>query len=354
MVLLLRSVALVLVISFTLVGALKFNDEQVNQEQQPIQQTQQGEGGNVGEERRNGKHLLDFVGLGTGNNVDPFIAQVNGKCLNGELSECFKSQALNTFNEFFNKEVYPLSPHVRVVRLPETQTRSLEYEPFEYSAETRQHDSEWDQLMKFALRKAERFLKSNAIEVQIPDEVTEGGRYQPRFIDEISDELDVIENKKAPLLFKKKIKSMFIPMLVILKLFKLKLLLFLPFILGLAGFKKILGFAAILIPGIIGYFKLCRPSGGQGLTNHLFSNGYSPQYSSQGLGAASYNQYSQNPSNYYRADPSFASPYNNYYRDGSQSETGENSSNGVRFGEDGGQDLAYQQYSQEYRNKKTE
>lgn len=103
-------------------------------------------------------------------------------------------------NHFFL--VISLSPHVRVVRLPETQTRSLEYEPFEYSAETRQHDSEWDQLMKFALRKAERFLKSNAIEVQIPDEVTEGGRYQPRFIDEISDELDVIENKKAPLLCK--------------------------------------------------------------------------------------------------------------------------------------------------------
>lgn len=102
-----RNVAYVLVISFTLVGALKFNDEQGNQEQQPIQQAQQVEGGNVSEERRNGKHLLDFVGLGTGNNVDPFIAQVNGKCLNGDLSECFKSQALNTFNDFFNKEVYP-------------------------------------------------------------------------------------------------------------------------------------------------------------------------------------------------------------------------------------------------------
>ena len=108
MVNLVKNVAIVLVISFTLVGALKFNDEQVNQEQQqPIQQQQQEQGGIVGEERRNGKHLLDFVGLGTGNNVDPFIAQVNGKCLNGELSECFKSQALNTFNEFFNKEVYP-------------------------------------------------------------------------------------------------------------------------------------------------------------------------------------------------------------------------------------------------------
>lgn len=40
------------------------------------------------------------------------------------------------------------------------------------------------------------------IELQIPQEYTEGGRYSPeaRFIDEISDELDVIEDKKAPLL----------------------------------------------------------------------------------------------------------------------------------------------------------
>lgn len=38
-------------------------------------------------------------------------------------------------------------------------------------------------------------------------------------------------------------------MLIILKLFKLKLLLFLPFILGLTGLKKILGLGALIIPG---------------------------------------------------------------------------------------------------------
>lgn len=38
-------------------------------------------------------------------------------------------------------------------------------------------------------------------------------------------------------------------MLIILKLFKLKLLLFLPFILGITGLKKILGLAALIIPG---------------------------------------------------------------------------------------------------------
>lgn len=48
-------------------------------------------------------------------------------------------------------------------------------------------------------------------------------------------------------------------MLIVLKLFKLKLLLFLPLILGLASFKKFLGFLAIVVPGLIGFFKLCKP-----------------------------------------------------------------------------------------------
>lgn len=91
---------------------------------------------------------------------------------------------------------------MRVLRVPETQLRSLDYEPFEFSNEARQisESNEWNELIQFALRKAERFMKSNVIELQIPDEITEGGRYSPRFIDEISDELDVIEDKKAPLL----------------------------------------------------------------------------------------------------------------------------------------------------------
>lgn len=55
---------------------------------------------------RQGKHLLDFVGLGTGANTDPYLARTNANCLNGELAECFKSQAIGTFSEFFNKPEY--------------------------------------------------------------------------------------------------------------------------------------------------------------------------------------------------------------------------------------------------------
>jgi len=58
---------------------------------------------------------------------------------------------------------------------------------------------------------------------------------------------------------KKKVKKLLIPLLIVLKLFKLKLLLFLPLILGLASFKKFLGFMALVVPGLIGFFKLCKP-----------------------------------------------------------------------------------------------
>lgn len=58
------------------------------------------------EGRQSARHLFDFVGLGTGNNVDPFLRKTNEKCLNGELSECFKSQALNSFDDLFKRDYY--------------------------------------------------------------------------------------------------------------------------------------------------------------------------------------------------------------------------------------------------------
>lgn len=49
-----------------------------------------------------------------------------------------------------------LSDFARVVRLPETQQRSLLQEPFEYSEEPRSEDDDWNLLVKYALRRAER------------------------------------------------------------------------------------------------------------------------------------------------------------------------------------------------------
>ncbi|KAF5296742.1 hypothetical protein FQR65_LT10178 [Abscondita terminalis] len=299
-------------------------------------------------EERIGKDLLDWIGLGTGPNVDPYLARTNEGCLGGDLAECFKSRALQSLDEFFDQPVYHLTENARILRMPETQLRQLSSERFEYSDVPRADEPEWDQLVKFTMRRVEKFLKSTGIEVAINNDISENGRYSPRFIDEIADEIDIIEDKKDSyfsknnniiktfnqnyFLERKQLKKLFIPMLIILKLFKLKLLLFLPLILGLASFKKVLGFLAIVIPGLIGFFKLCKPdlhsSFGQ---NH--HNG--PYYSPAGIG------YQPHFKDY---DSSYSRDYNNYYE----------GSRGVSF-EDyrkSAQDLAYSGYSN-YRNSPT-
>ncbi|XP_063237146.1 uncharacterized protein LOC134539257 [Bacillus rossius redtenbacheri] len=257
---------------------------------------------------RQGKDFLDWIGLGTGADTDPYLARANSACLGGDLSECFKSRALASLDDFFAKDSYALTENARVVRMPDAQLRRLVAEPYEFSTEPRADEPEWDQFVKFLLRKVERFVKSAAVEVQFPAEVTEAGRYSPRFVDEIAEEIDVLEDKHASPFSRKRLKKLLIPMLVILKLFKLKLLLFLPLILGLASFKKLLGFLALVVPGLIGFFKLCKPDlhhnyGAHGHSNYYHApphhvRPYAPQSGGGGL------HYSNEGPSYY------GSPYN--------------------------------------------
>lgn len=119
---------------------------------------------------------------------------------------------------------------------------------------------------------------------------------------------------------------------------------------GLAGLKKLLGLAAIIIPGVIGYFKICQPQHNNFLPE--YNTGYH-QYNNQGLGTANYHHHTSGPSPYYKSQgtSNYADPYTNYYRESGQAEE----NGGVRFGEDHNhaQNLAYQGYS-EYRNKNVE
>lgn len=86
------------------VVCLKFDDatasDSVPQQQQNLTGNEQIEG------RQSARHLFDYIGLGTGNNIDPYLRKTNEKCLNGELSECFKSQALNSVDEILVRDAY--------------------------------------------------------------------------------------------------------------------------------------------------------------------------------------------------------------------------------------------------------
>lgn len=121
-------------------------------------------------------------------------------------------------------------------------------------------------------------------------------------------------------------------MLIILKLFKLKLLLFLPLILGLASFKKLLGFLAIIVPGMIGFFKLCKPDLHSNFGHSNYYNG--PHYSPAGVG---YRPHFREPQPSYSTHE-YASTY--HHGDGDFVFKG---------GHNSGQDLAYSGYL-DYRN----
>jgi hypothetical protein len=100
------SILVILALYFATVSSLKFDDDGAATSNTPklianvSQEPQNTEG------RNSGRNLFDFIGLGTGGNVDPFIRKMNEKCLNGDLAECFKSQALNSFDDIFQREAY--------------------------------------------------------------------------------------------------------------------------------------------------------------------------------------------------------------------------------------------------------
>lgn len=104
-----------------------FSDNQVPdlQDQVPYNRTRQGKG------------LFDWIGLGTGRNVDPYLAKTNKGCLNGDLAECFKSQALSYFSDFFDHNHYDLNDNVKVVRMSRDIVKEVNREPYEYSSEAR-------------------------------------------------------------------------------------------------------------------------------------------------------------------------------------------------------------------------
>ncbi|XP_050533682.1 uncharacterized protein LOC126901326 [Daktulosphaira vitifoliae] len=259
---------------------------------------------------RSGKNLFNWLGSFADEGADPYLSMANGACLQGDMTECFKARALSGLDEFFVKDSYRLNDNVRVIRMAPDDSEYRSNRAFEFSSEQRVEDSEWDKLVKFAMRKVEKFLRSTAVEVNVPDELTEGGRYSPRFIDEISSELDTIEDKKGSYISKKKVKKLLVPLLIVLKLFKLKLLLFLPLILGLASFKKFLGFMALVVPGLIGFFKLCKPDLQHNYGTFGHSSFYKRPSNSGPPSGPIYTPYREQEPPQYLQEEAYGQPYN--------------------------------------------
>lgn len=81
--------------------------------------------------------LFNYIGLGTGRNVDPYLAKINERCLTGDLAECFKSRALTYFSDFFDHAEYSLNDNVQIKRMSDQVVMQVHRQPYEYSNEPR-------------------------------------------------------------------------------------------------------------------------------------------------------------------------------------------------------------------------
>lgn len=183
--------------------------------------------------------------------------ETEGSCSAGDWSSCLEGSVLASFSAILGKE-YRLSQAARIVRT-DTATPEQRSQRGFFSGLARAGDD---------------FIRSAGIEIELTPELTENGRFQPRFVDEIYTELDTLELKNAKPHKQSELKRLFIPLLVIIKLFKLKLLFLLPVILGVASFKKLLGIAFFVLPAIIAYFKVCKPDLGHAYGSYGHSSFY--------------------------------------------------------------------------------
>ncbi|XP_065351202.1 uncharacterized protein LOC135946769 [Cloeon dipterum] len=150
----------------------------------------------------------------------------------------------------FNTMFSPLSAiGVRLVKMPSTDEENAPSELFD-DVEQRSGDSEITKMWKFGLRQVERFARKYSVAVAVPETNT---GVVPRIISE--DDVNAIESRESR--GKKKKLQLLLPLLILFKFFKLKVLL-IPILLGVLAIKKILILAAVFLPSVIGLLKFCK------------------------------------------------------------------------------------------------
>ncbi|KAI5693601.1 hypothetical protein M8J75_002245 [Diaphorina citri] len=136
---------------------------------------------------REGKHLFNWLDDIVTPERDPYIKKLNDGCLEGNLYECFKWKALSNLESFFNYDQYGLNENTKVIKIFR-ETSAPQDSEFARSIPQTQ-EPEFDSFLQFLGRKMESFIKSRAIEVNLPEDVTEYGRYEPKALfDDIASE----------------------------------------------------------------------------------------------------------------------------------------------------------------------
>ncbi|BES96131.1 Protein of unknown function (DUF1676) [Nesidiocoris tenuis] len=126
---------------------------------------------------------------------DPYVNEADLQCVAGEVSGCIRSKAAGFVGSLFRRHEFLISEEARFVKMAKVSSKPVKMEGFDFSETPRSGETTWSSAIGFLMRRAEEFLKTTALEVDLTPELTENGRYQPRFIDEIYSEVDTLDDK---------------------------------------------------------------------------------------------------------------------------------------------------------------
>ncbi|XP_043497000.1 uncharacterized protein LOC122520795 [Polistes fuscatus] len=189
------------------------------------------------------------------NSSNTFLERCRLDCtIQQDFASCGKYKAARWLNEFVKEKEFTYGPF-RIIRISSMQQESL----LPKLPRSRIFKRSVLDTLDFLRDNVNDLLTKRAI-VYTVDNPTSGRSFTsgPMIMDE--DELRELQGRKEAQgdwrIFKKK-KSMILPLLILLNLFKLKLLL-LPIFLGVHFIKKLLVLGSLIAPSILAHLKVCK------------------------------------------------------------------------------------------------
>ncbi|KAL2720109.1 uncharacterized protein V1478_010375 [Vespula squamosa] len=188
------------------------------------------------------------------NSSDTFLERCRLDCsLQRDFASCGKYKVARWLNELVKEKEFTYGPF-RIIRISSMRQESL----LPKLPRSRAFKRSIFDTLDFLRENVNDLLTKRAIVYTI-ENPTNGRSFNsgPMIMDE--DELQEIQGKKNEgdwRIFKKK-KSLILPLLILLNLFKLKLLL-LPIFLGVHFIKKLLVLGSLIAPSILAHLKVCK------------------------------------------------------------------------------------------------
>ncbi|XP_011154924.1 uncharacterized protein LOC105192457 [Harpegnathos saltator] len=191
------------------------------------------------------------------NATDPFVQKCQMECsLLRDFVSCSKYKVARWLNTLVKEKEFSYGPF-RVIRIPSMHKQS--FLP-NLPPRSRAFRGSVTEALNFIRNSVEDLLTKRAIAYTIDNSPPFARGYSSGLMVMDDDEIKRLQDREEEgdwRIFKKKKKSIILPILILLNLIKLKLLL-LPIFLGVHFIKKLLVLGSLILPSVLAHLKVCK------------------------------------------------------------------------------------------------